>query len=58
VRRLLLFAPVLAVFGVRHLPGISDQAAEWISLATPFALVAAGVAWHGGVPEFSDLGWI
>jgi hypothetical protein len=44
VRRLLLFAAVLAVFGVRHLSWISDQTAEWINLATPFAVVAAAAA--------------
>jgi hypothetical protein len=44
VRRLLLFAVVLAAFGVRHLPGISDQTAEWINLATPFAVAAAAAA--------------
>jgi hypothetical protein len=44
VRRLLVFAAVLAVFGVRHLSWVSDQTAEWISLATPFAVVAAAAA--------------
>jgi hypothetical protein len=44
VRRLLLFAAVLAVLGVRHLSWISDQTAEWINLAAPFAVVAAAAA--------------
>jgi hypothetical protein len=44
VRRLLLFAAVLAVFGVRHLSWLSDRMAEWLSLATPFAVVAAAAA--------------
>jgi hypothetical protein len=44
VRRLALFAAVLAVFGVRHLSWISDRTAEWLSLATPFAVVAAAAA--------------
>lgn len=44
MRRLLVFALVLAVFGLRHLPGISDEAADWINLTTPFAVVAAAAA--------------
>lgn len=41
VRALLVFALTLAVFGLRHLPGVSDETADWINLATPFAVVAA-----------------
>jgi hypothetical protein len=55
VRRLLLFAVVLAVFGLRHLPGVSDDASDWINLVTPFAVVAAAAGvlvplGAGGVP--------
>jgi hypothetical protein len=76
VRRLLLFTVVLAAFGVRHLPWISDHEARGISLVVAVAggilyvdghgmavglallVLVVWVAWHGGVPEFSDLGWI